>query len=96
MENDLLQVTDLKRVLPGMIWNVTGILSFSHGGWELVPRTELDFEGAVDLVDALSSEIVQVCFPKPLPCFCTLSPSPMGRRPRPLAPRPLPSPLPSR
>ena len=61
MENDLLQVTDLKRVLPGMIWNVTGIISFSHGSWELVPRTQTDLEGAVDLVDALSTETVQVC-----------------------------------
>ena len=61
MENDLLQVTDLKRVLPGMIWNVTGIISFSHGSWELVPRTEDDLEGAVDLVDALSAEFLTVC-----------------------------------
>jgi len=61
VENDLLQVADLKRVLPGMIWNVTGIISFSHGSWELVPRTQTDLEGAVDLVDALSTETVQVC-----------------------------------
>ena len=67
MENDLLQVTDLKRVLPGMIWNVTGIISFSHGSWALVPRTELDLEGAVDLIEELSAEIVPVCFPEALP-----------------------------
>ena len=47
-------MTDLKRVLPGMIWNVTGIISFSHGSWELVPRTQTDLEGAEDVVDALS------------------------------------------
>ena len=29
----------------GMVWNVTGVLSFSHGSWELAPRHEYDFEG---------------------------------------------------
>ena len=63
VENDLLQVTDLKRVLPGMIWNVTGIISFSHGSWELVPRTQTDLEGADDVIDALSAENLQVRSP---------------------------------
>jgi hypothetical protein len=61
-----------------MIWNVTGILTFSHGSWALVPRTQTDLEGAVDLVEALSAEIVPVC-PRSPPdtpglrcCLCTL------------------------
>jgi len=75
VENDLLQVTDLKRVLPGMIWNVTGIVSFSHGSWELVPRTQADLEGAVDLKDALSTETLEVC-PRSPPTRLTFDVSP--------------------
>ncbi len=32
LEDFLVRIYDVRRVLPGMVWNVTGILSFSHGG----------------------------------------------------------------
>ena len=42
----------------GMVWNVTGVLSFSHGSWELAPRHEYDFEG-VESISADNSDVVR-------------------------------------
>ena len=30
VNSNLIRIFDIKRVLPGMMWNVTGVLSFSH------------------------------------------------------------------
>ena len=46
VSSQLVRLFAISRVVPGMVWNVTGVVSFSYGSWELTPRSRWDVQAA--------------------------------------------------